>query len=158
MIDTPLKERLAGTIEGQARFYNFRFEPHGWAIFTVNDATGELHIQSDWGDYSYRWNTAALGHNATLTSFLRDAGASDYLVRKLFSGRPHEERKQIDEKTTRQIMIKAAAELYRDCAIDKEQDGWTFRGRGHWGARRATHEESMRDAEEAFGTRKTRGK
>lgn len=61
--------------------YSFRFKQYGeWAIFTINEATGEFSIQSDWGNYQYRWNTRALG-GRTLTQFLFQAD-NDYIVRK----------------------------------------------------------------------------
>ena len=52
-----------------------------WAIFTVCDQTGELSIQSDWGNFSYRWNTGALG-DKTLTEFLATVDAH-YIADKL---------------------------------------------------------------------------
>jgi hypothetical protein len=54
-----------------------------WALCTVNDATGELLITSDWGSWSHRWNTnpSALGAE-TLTEFI-GRGSIDYLACKL---------------------------------------------------------------------------
>ena len=67
-----------------ATAYHFNFKPHGWAIFTINDGTGELSVQSDWGNFAYRWSAdpAHLGH-PTLTDFLRDRASTDYLTDKL---------------------------------------------------------------------------
>lgn len=65
--------------------YSFRStERFGWALCTVNDATGELLITSDWGNWSHRWdpNPACLGA-PTLTSFIGTRGDVDYLARKL---------------------------------------------------------------------------
>lgn len=40
-----------------ARVYHLRWPGQfGWVIFTICDATGELSIQSDWGDFHHRWN------------------------------------------------------------------------------------------------------
>lgn len=49
-------------VQGTAKTYSFRFdEPFGWAIFTVNDTTGEFHIQSDYGQWQYCWGIGNLG-------------------------------------------------------------------------------------------------
>jgi hypothetical protein len=70
-----------------ATIYSFQTTGDGfrsWALCTVNDATGELLITSDWGNWSHRWNTDHLGA-PTLTAFIgdRDRGAVDYLAGKL---------------------------------------------------------------------------
>ncbi len=66
-------------------------ERFGWALCTVNDATGELLITSDWGNWSHIWgaNPHTLGA-ATLTHFLGRHRASgklrtdvDYFAMKL---------------------------------------------------------------------------
>lgn len=59
----------------------------GWACCTVNDRTGELSIQSDWGDWSYRWDIGGLGKGKTLTEFICDRTDIDYLANKLNRGR-----------------------------------------------------------------------
>lgn len=73
-----------------ANAYSFRFK-WGWAIFTINESTGEVAICSDWGSYSHRWHVGALGERAdgsrvTLTEFLAGCCSrdrDDYVVRKL---------------------------------------------------------------------------
>lgn len=81
---------LTGTSTAAVTFY---FRPDGdmgWALATVNDDTHELVIQSDWGNWAYRWSAAGMatgpdGRRCTLMEFLadRDEGCCDYVADKL---------------------------------------------------------------------------
>lgn len=52
-----------------AEVYHFVFDVTGWATFTICESTGEFSIQSDWGNYSHRWNINAIG-TETLKAFI----------------------------------------------------------------------------------------
>jgi hypothetical protein len=81
-----MADQLRETGRSTATAYHFRGRG-GWAICTVNDATGELLIVSDWTDgCGFRWHTAHLGC-PTLTEFLAHdrGGHYDYLVGERFS-------------------------------------------------------------------------
>jgi hypothetical protein len=77
------KLRLVATLTS-ARTYRFHATaPHiEWALCTVNDATGELLICSDWGNWTHRWNPKHLG-SPSLTHFIADRQGYDYLANKL---------------------------------------------------------------------------
>jgi len=100
--------------------YNFRFtEPFGWANFTINDATGEFSIQSDWGNWSYRWNVDALGKSSTshekpLTHFLGTCSGPDYVVDKLGYGEPRDFRERASGEATKRSIRRhiLAARIY----------------------------------------------
>ena len=81
------KLELAEILTG-ARTYRFQStEPlGGWALCTVNDATGELLIMSDWGNWSHRWNPKHLG-SPSLTHFISVRRGYDYLANKLLGSR-----------------------------------------------------------------------
>lgn len=71
-----------------ARTYRFQSTAPlgGWALCTVNDATGELLIMSDWGNWSHLWNPKHLG-SPSLTHFISDRRSYDYLANKLLGSR-----------------------------------------------------------------------
>jgi hypothetical protein len=78
----PVTLTLVATV--QATTYEFRGDRMGWALCTVNDATGELSIQSDWGRWAHRWNARPENLGApTLTAFIATRSCIDYLARKL---------------------------------------------------------------------------
>ena len=69
-----------------ATTYMFQAAPGdlGWANCTVNDATGELSIQSDWGSWAHGWSPDPKILGApSLTAFIGSRGDVDYLARKL---------------------------------------------------------------------------
>lgn len=95
--------------------YRFVF-PRGWAIFTVNDATGEFNTQSDWGNYSYRWSPSPSNLGApTLTDFLRRTCLRDpsYIIEKLSYGNKTDLANVVDEDATRKSLKRELAQQYR---------------------------------------------
>jgi hypothetical protein len=87
---------------GTAAVYHFRWVGtySAWAIFTVNDATGEFAIQSDWGSWAHRWNIDALGGGQTLTQFLATCSGPDYITNKLGYGEPRSFSQEVDHNAT----------------------------------------------------------
>lgn len=121
--DAPIAERypVKSRSKHTADVYSFRFgEPPSswttWAIVTICDATGELSIQSDWGNFAYRWNTSALGH-PTLTDFLRDRADTWYLANKL-TQEHRQECTVVDEKATRAGVLRSILQARREEALD----------------------------------------
>lgn len=107
-----------------ATAYHFVFdEPFGWAIFSINDATGEFNIQSDWGDWQHRWNINHLGdsytkHTMPLTSFLGDRGDAGYVCDKLHYGK---ERNQFSPEKTEESIKEHILLERKSLNIDKDE-------------------------------------
>jgi hypothetical protein len=88
--------------------YRFVFQGFGWAIFTLNDDTGEFTMTSDWGDYAHRWHVgrqgAKDGTHVTLTEFLAWQTSGEYVVTKFSYNHPKELEDEFDpEKTKRSV-------------------------------------------------------
>jgi len=100
-----------------AASYRFVFD-EGWAIFTINDATGEFMVTSDWGNMSYRWTVGCQGKhedgsNVTMHEFLREVGP-DYVLGKCASEGVKFLDRVIDSKATRKEVIDAVRERNRE--------------------------------------------
>lgn len=80
---------LKSTVVYDARAYHFVFEPLGWATWYVDDRTGTLALESDWGSYAYRWGRGSwLGVDPPdLSLALATRLGCDYVARKLFGPR-----------------------------------------------------------------------
>ena len=103
---------------GSATAYSFRFK-HGWAIFTIHDGTGEFHVQSDWGNYQYRWNINHLG-DPTLTIFLAHMEDADYVANKLHYDCA-QEREEFDEEATKRDLRHRVGEKYAESGMSVEE-------------------------------------
>lgn len=99
--------------------YCFRFNDYGnWANFTINESTGEFSIQSDWGDWSYRWHTDSLGKGVKLTQFLLSCD-TDYITNKLAYGPVSDLKDEVDDEETLKAIRKHICEVRRGRDIDK---------------------------------------
>jgi hypothetical protein len=117
---------------GSADVYSFRFqEPFGWAIFTVNNTTGEFHIQSDWGSWQYRWPVGdnlgadSAAHEKQLAHFLGTSNDAHYVTDKLSYNEPRTFRNEFSEEKTRGEMrrLVLAARLRAD-DVSPEVSEW----------------------------------
>lgn len=79
------KTELVLVGEHSAVTYRFKAkEDFGWANATVDEAAASLQLNTDWGDWTYRWNYKALG-DPSLHAFIGNAHY-DYLANKLLGG------------------------------------------------------------------------
>jgi hypothetical protein len=107
------------TVEvSQARAYHFRFQPFGWAIFTLNDSTNEFTIQSDWGNYCFRWPRAGVGHESPPMENFIVGCHPEYIARKFSQDLNRQEVKQFNleetKKSFREEIIRMRKETVRD--------------------------------------------
>jgi hypothetical protein len=103
-----------------ATAYRFVFSEMGWAIFTVNDETGEFQITSDWGNYSYRWMVGQQGKNLdgtnkTLTEFLALQVSPQYVLTKMSSEGFKALDRDMDSKATRKQVLDHVREHNQWC-------------------------------------------
>lgn len=88
----------------------------GWWVAFVDDA-GCLSVQSDFGDYSYRWNMCGMperdGQRIGLREFLLDVG-SDYVLNK-FAGRT-----EFDDVGTLKAVKLRIIEQRKDASLDAD--------------------------------------
>ena len=107
-----------------ADVYSFYFRPYGWAVFTICEATGEFSIQSDWGNFGYRWNPKYIG-TETLHEFIMNT-YPDYIVNKLSYDKECSFRNDFLEEETLNNFKQAIISNRLQDIIDKET------ARKHW--------------------------
>lgn len=115
------------TGESVSRTFHLRSESgYGWALATLNDVTGELSIQSDWGDWAYRWNLDGLGER-TLTEFVGSVADEYYLADKLCPDGRHG---KADLQATRDDVRRKILESRRSGRMNLSRDDarslWNF--------------------------------
>ncbi len=119
------------TLASQSTATAYRFEGadgshwNGWAICTVNDATGELAIQSDWGVWAFRWSADPKHLGApSLTHFIGGRKMCHYLADKLTS-RHGDGEQQARERFSPEATVKSwgerIAERWKDERITREE-------------------------------------
>jgi hypothetical protein len=124
------KLKLVETLTS-ARTYHFQSTEllGGWALCTVNDATGELLIMSDWGNWAHRWSPKHLG-STSLTHFIADRQGYDYLACKLLA---HDDAWVLDADATIKKWRKRLCE--QRLAVGRAGDDHLPRGLSHHLAR-----------------------
>lgn len=103
----------------RAEVYHFRFETTGWAIFTICETTGELNVQSDWGDYCHMWPARGRGPGS-LKAFIARAGG-DYLADKLFYGKARGERNEFSRELSRNAIKESIIEDRKNAKLDRDE-------------------------------------
>lgn len=144
---------LAFSYASVAMTYHFKADQaFGWALATINDTTGELTIQSDWGDWTYRWSPHHTGC-PTFSHFIGERTRWDeqglpagryYLADKLTSSDRHKREQFSPQKTVAAL---------REEIIEKRRAGEIGRvlARRLWDALgEIEHENDVRDFVDGF--------
>lgn len=108
---------LRSDSQGTAEYFRFTFEPLGWAIFTINEKTGEFTITSDWGHYAHRWNPDHTG-SPSMKHFIVTAG-SHYIVNKLCYNVHRQDKEQFQHDRSKDALRSQLIEWRRDGQLSK---------------------------------------
>jgi hypothetical protein len=114
---------VASSTIWSTKTYHLIFKPFGWATFYVDDQHGTLAIESDWGNYAYRWGRGQwLGVDPPdlspdLSRALLQFGSCDYIARKLFRGQDEE---YDPDATEREIRVEILR-LRRSGTFDRDE-------------------------------------
>lgn len=85
--------------------FNGTLEGFGWYIAFLDDA-GCFSVQSDWGDYSYRWNMGGMPEGKNLVQFLAGCNDEHYILGKIAR------RTWFDGKRTREELLALLDEMF----------------------------------------------
>jgi hypothetical protein len=119
----PEQLRIRSSSRNTVTAYHFAFEVEGWAILTINDDTGEISIQSDWGNYAHRWTPKHTGC-PSMHHFFAKSGP-DYFANK-FSYENPKLKNVPDEERTRKELRALIIERRKDREIGADE------ARGLW--------------------------
>ena len=104
--------------------YRFVFDDsgwNGWAILTINEDTGEIHIQSDYGNYQHRWTPAHTGRKGpqAMHDFFA-TGSTGYFVDKFSYGDQPDLKDVFDEERTKAGIRSRIVEARRGLDIERD--------------------------------------
>ncbi len=106
--------------------YRFTFDDFRcqWAIFTVNNSTGEFSIQSDAGSWSHRWNSSGFTKeeqqsSKPLAQFLGKCDAG-YVLDKLGYARTRDLDMEFDAAATKKDLRDKILEIRRGDEVTKD--------------------------------------
>ncbi len=114
----PLKVKSESEVASLTLHY--RFDESGWAIFTVSAVTCTLDIQSDWGNYSYRWPGGGCGDTPFLEWLARTCQRDPRYITEKLSYDCKSLAHEYDEDLTRRNVKKLLLEERRSWDIDKD--------------------------------------
>ncbi len=98
--------------------YTIRWGSCGWAVFTIDEATGMFNCQSDYGYYNYTWSNH--GSKSFKHSIIEIAKDSTYLLGKIATRVHFDYEKAL--KNWKSELIKMRRE--RDCDKNQARDAW----------------------------------
>lgn len=100
--------------------YAIRWGSYGWAVFTIDEASGLFNCQSDYGDYSHMWPNH--GRKSFKHFILEITKDTSYLLKKV------SKRDEFDYEETlkrwKLVIIDARREL--SCNKRQARDAWDF--------------------------------
>jgi len=107
----------------QATAYRFVFDSGDWAVFTLNNETMELSINSSWGAYGYRWDAAG----PSMARFVSRC-SPDYVLGKFaYLTDPQPLRDVVDDAATRAEVEQQIDNAREACGIITESQAENLR-------------------------------
>jgi hypothetical protein len=117
MTNKPRPLTTRSVTESTSRTILIHFNEEGWASYTINDDTGEVTIQSDWGTWAYRWHVDHTGYRTMVEAVC--GFNNHYITDKMHYGRRDREEPDADE--TRKCLCEGIIQGRREGRLDRDK-------------------------------------